>query len=124
MFEKYNLKDLYIGTVNVIFAESNFPETNIGGILQVGTTGYSYWTILRKTDEGKFIDLQAPERNISTVRDLRVKSFIVGYTEPLSKYYGQNGEKRKTFSLRKALVAAETHYDEFQANELKYIKQQ
>ncbi len=123
MFEKYNLSELYLGSIDVRYPDSYGWDVNVGGVLMMGMSGYGYWTILKKTGEDKFIDLQNPERQISAVRDSRITSYTIGYMEPLGNYYEQDGKKREVFSRRQAIKEARNHYNDIHKKEFELIKQ-
>ena len=77
MFERYNVDDLYLASINVMYSE--FTETyeiDFGGILKMGTMGYGYLTVVRKEGD-KYIDLQNPNRELVNERDLTETSYII-----------------------------------------------
>ncbi len=112
MFEQYNLDELYLAAIDVIYSKDHEFEEDLGGLLLIGTSGYGYWTILRKTEEGNFIDLQYPKILIATDHDSSKTSYTISYMEPLSNYYEVSAtHKRKTFSRRQAMKEARQHYD-------------
>ena len=58
MFEKYNINELYLGSVSVWYADNGGWETNAEDILMTNEIGCGYLTILRKlsdyyTQDGK-----------------------------------------------------------------------
>lgn len=110
MFQKYNINDLFIASISVIYPETDMWETNIGGIFKEKTTGYGYLTILRKVGD-KYIDLNNTLCEFSVTRDPKKTSYIINYTEPLSKYYKQNGGKKENISKREAIKEASKHYN-------------
>ncbi len=117
MFEKYDINDLFLATIDVYYPDNDMSGLNVGNMLVMGISGYGYTTILRKVGD-KYIDLENMHRNISHTRDLNTISYVVNYTEPLSKYYTQNGKKKKTFSRRKALLEARQYYGNIYYNQL------
>lgn len=123
MFEKYNINDLFLASINVMYPANDMWDVNVGGILMMGTAGYGYLTILRK-DGDKYIDLQDMSKKITTSRDPRTTSYTIDYIEPLSKYYTQDGKKKETFSRRKAILEAKKYYNAVHQEHLAQIKEQ
>jgi len=123
MFERYNINDLFLASIDVMYPDNDMWDVNIGGILTGGTAGYGYLTILRK-DGDKYIDLQNMSRKITTTRDPRTTSYTIDYIEPLSKYYTQEGKKKETFSRRKAIIEAAKYYNEIHQEHLSQLKEQ
>lgn len=123
MFKRYNIDDLYLASISVMFPEPNIYEyeENIGGIFMVGMAGYGYLTILKKEGEN-YIDLQEPFRKITNDRDPKTTSYIIDYMEPLNKYYNQNGNKK--YSKNKCIHIAERYYNEMHKNHLQEIKEE
>ena len=110
MFERYNINDLFLASIDVIYPERDTWDVNIGGIFMLQETGYGYLTILKKNGN-TFIDLNDTTREITTTRDPNKTSYIIEYMEPLSKYYTQEGKKKEIFSKRKALLEAQKYYN-------------
>lgn len=110
MFERYNVDDLFLASINVIYPDDDIWEDNVGGMIMMSPAGYGYLTILKK-EEDKYIDLNDMSRKITTTRDPKTISFIIDYIEPLSKYYNQDGTKKEIFSRRNALKEANKYYD-------------
>lgn len=123
MFERYNINDLFLASINVMHPDNNMWDINAGGILMMGIAGYGYLTILRK-DGDKYIDLQDMSRKISTTRDSRTTSYTIDYIEPLSKYYTQEGKKKDTFSKRKAIMEAKKYYNAMHQEHLAQVQEQ
>ena len=120
MLEKYDLKDLYLGTIDVMFSEDHGLSDNVGGMFISGTIGYGYITVLKK-EEDKYIDLQFRKREITTQRDPNKTSYILGSVEPLSAYYKQDGTKR--FTRRQALNTGNDYFCNIHQKELDRVKQ-
>lgn len=110
MFEKYDINELYLGSVSVDPIGPEDWETNIGGIFFESTAGYGYLTILRKLSEDSYVDLK-DMKPIGTVRNPHTTSYTIDYVEPLSDYYTQDGKKKDIFSRRQAVREAKNHYD-------------
>lgn len=112
MFEKYDINDLFLASIEVMYAESNKWDIITGGFFRhrIKQTGYRYSTILLKDGE-KFIDLQDNSIKIDTTRNPKVTSYVIEYMEPLSKYYTQKGKKKNTLSKRKALKKGKQYYE-------------
>lgn len=121
MFEKYDISELYLASIDVIYPDYMGIETNIGGILLEKEGGYGYITVVRvieHDDQTSYIDLANPERPIGKSRNSSSTSYILEYTEPLSDYYTQDGKRKQTFSRRSALKEGEKHYNEFHQKRL------
>lgn len=118
MFERYNIDDLFLAIVHVTFSENTWDLT-ASGIEMTGPKGYKYLTILRK-DNDTYIDLQNMSRIMTTVKNPKTTNYHVEYTQPLSKYYTQDGRKKQTFSKRQALLAAKEYCV---STYLEYLKQ-
>ena len=118
MFEKYDINDLFLAIVHVTFPENTWDLT-AGGIEMMGPNGYKYLTIIRK-DNDTYIDLQHMSRIMTTAKNSQITNYRVEYTQPLSKYYTQDGRKKQIFSKRKALLAAKEYYV---STYLEYLKQ-
>ena len=110
MFERYDIKDLYLAAVGVMYPDNDMHEFNMGGILTMGTAGYGYLTILLKDGE-EYIDLRHMPRKVTTTRNPENTSYVIEYIEPLSKFYTQKGQKKQAFSKKKALLEAKKHYN-------------
>ena len=102
MFERYDVNDLFLASISVMYPDYSMYDTNIGGILMCGTAGYSYFTILKKSEEN-YIDLNNPSIKITTNRNPHITSCTIDYIEPLNKYYTQDGKKKNTLSKTKTL---------------------
>lgn len=107
MFEKYNIKDLFLAEILVNYpdpvCESDW-ECNAGGMLLIGPSGYGYWSIVKKEGD-HYIDLKS-KKIIKNERDSRLLSYTIGYIEPLEDYYTQEGKKKEIFSKE-----SEKHYE-------------
>ncbi len=126
MFEKYDIEELYLASINVIYPDYMGIETNIGGILIEKEAGYGYFTVVRAIehdDHTSYIDLANPERPIRNSRNSSSTSYILEDTEPLSNYYTQDGKRKQTFSKRRALKEGEKHYNEFHQKRLALTKE-
>lgn len=123
MFERYNINDLFLASISVMFPDSNIDDVNFGGILTMETAGYGYLTILKK-ENGKYIDLNNISRKITTTRDPRKISYTIDYIQPLSKYYTQDGKKKETLSRRKTLIEAKKYYDSVHEEHFAQIQEQ
>lgn len=109
LFEKYNIDDLFLASVRVIYPENNLY--NIDGIIMMGIAGYGYLTILKKEDD-KYIDLCNRKVKISEERDSNKTSYIIDYIEPFNEYYNLDGDNLKMLSKRKVLTEAKKYYDD------------
>ncbi len=119
MFKKYDIHDLFLASINVTYPDNEMWDTNFGGILRMGIAGYGYMTILRQEGD-TYIDLENASRKITTARDPKTVSHTIDYIVPLSKYYTQEGKKKKIFSRKEALVEAQKYYH---AVHLEYLAQ-
>lgn len=119
MFERYNINDLFLASIDVTYPDDEMWDSNIGGILRMGISGYGYVTVLRQ-DGDKYIDLENTSRKITTTRNPKTISHTIDYMVPLSKYYTQEGKRKKKFSKREALVEAQKYY---RAVHLEYLTQ-
>lgn len=114
MFERYNIKELFIGEVEVSYSEI-IPDTEIGGILKMGNIGCSYITVLRQINENVFVDLQNM-KTIGTTVETKRAGYSIGEIRPLSSYYLQDGTKKEIFSKRQALKERKLYYEELLRN--------
>lgn len=121
MFERYNINDLFLASITVMFPDNDMWDVNIGGICMMGTAGYGYLTILKKDDD-RYIDLNDMSKKITTTRDPMKTSYIINYIEPLSKYYTQDGKKKEVFSKRQALKEAKKYYNAIHQEHYAQIK--
>lgn len=123
MFERYNINDLFLASIDVTYPENDMGDTDIGGILKTGISGYGYLTILGKFGD-RYFDLQHMSRRITDTRDPNTVSYTINYMQPLSKYYTQEGKKKDTFSRRKAIREAEKHYNTVHREHLTQMEEQ
>lgn len=123
MFERYDINDLFLASINVMYPEDGMWDVNVGGMLMMGTSGYGYLTILKK-ENNKYIDLSDMSRKITTTRDPKTTSYTIDYMEPFSKYYTQEGKKKETFSRRTALVYAKKYYNTMHQEHLVQLQKQ
>ena len=123
MFERYNINDLFLASINVTYPANDMWDVNIGDIFMSGTAGYGYLTVLRKVGE-KYIDLQDISKKITTTIDPTITSYTVDYMEPLSKYYTQDGKKKEIFSKRQAIKTGRQYYNDVHQNHLNQIKEE
>lgn len=121
MFEKYNIKDLFLACINVRYPDNESCDVYYGDTLIKGNPGYQYLTVVRK-DGKQYIDLQNKSKKITTIIDSKVTSRTIEYLEPLSKYYTQDGEKIEPFTRRQAIKIAAPYYNEFYNNKSKQLK--
>lgn len=118
MFEKYDINDLYLASIDVTYSGNSF-DTDVGTFLLSSSCGYGYITIIKK--EGDiYIDLQN-EIKVPSV-DCHGRHYAINYMEPLSKYYVQQDGKKNVFSKRKSISIAKKYIDDFYASHLEQIK--
>lgn len=124
MFERYNVNDLYLASINVMYSETiTIAEAGFGGMsFSSGIGGYGYITVVRK-DGDKYIDLQNPNRKLVNERDLTETSYIIEYIEPLNKYYTQDGKNKEKLGKRKSLKLAKNYYEEYHNNHVQYMNE-
>lgn len=111
MFERYDVDDLFLAFIDVLYPEPSCVEeweANIGGLFYSSTIGYGYWTILHRENE-KYFDLSDLVM-IDEVRRPQSTSRMINYIEPLSNYYTQDGTRKKYLSKRAALYEAKKYY--------------
>ena len=120
MFERYNVNDLFLASINIIHNEKKIVTSDKFGISFEGAIeGFGYITIVKK-EEDKYIDLQNPKRKLVTKSDLNETSYIIEYIEPLSKYY-KNKEGKSKLCKRKTLKLAENYYADHHKNQMNYM---
>ena len=103
MFEKYNINDLFIASIDVIYPDSY--DIIVGCHLLIShdyNEGYRYKTILVKISKG-YIDLNNSKRKITDTRIINETSYLICDMEPLSKYYNQDGTRKRLLSRREAI---------------------
>lgn len=122
MFERYDLDTLFLADIDITFPNHSYFKTDMNGDSEERLSECSYTTIIRKIDD-HYIDLAHPEIKISQFKSTRITTYTVGYKEPLSNYYTQDGKSKQTFSRRKALKEGKKHYMEFYQKRLKLIKE-
>ena len=95
MFKKYNINELFVAHIKVIYHENKTLKNN-DNILLIDGMSYTYPTVLRKNNE-KYYDLQ----NTSICIDIDINkvnnsmfSYEIVYLEPLSNYYTQEDNKK------------------------------
>lgn len=120
MFERYNVNDLYLASINVMYSETiTFAEAGFGGMsFSSAIGGYGYITVVRKEGD-KYIDLQNPDRKLVNERKSTETSYIIEYIEPLNKYYTQEGKKK--IGKRKSLKLAKNYYEEYHKNQMEHM---
>ena len=116
MFDRYNINDLYLAFILVMY-----PEVKIRGNYEADV-GYGYTTVLRKLGE-EYIDLQRPKRQLVTERNLDETSYIIEYIEPLSKYYDQNGKKKEYITKKQSINLISKNYNKFKKDYNENMKQ-
>ena len=121
MFEKYDINDLFLPSIDVEYSPyGNSFDTNVGGILLSGVSGYGYITILKKEDK-HYIDLQNKFLEVPSV-DSNGKKYTINYMEPLSKYYSQQNSNQSVLSRRKSISIAKKYINDFHQSHLEQIK--
>ncbi len=123
MLERYNINDLFLASISVMYPDDGLWDVNVGGLFMMRDAGYGYLTILRK-DGDKYIDLQDTSKKITTTRDPRTTSYTIDYIEPLSKYCTQEGKKQETFSRSTALIEAKKYYKVMHQEHFAQIQEQ
>ena len=115
MFKKYNINDLFLASVSIVYPYREYDSKT--GFVKLAHGSFKYNTILLKKED-KFIDLQKKFIPVIT-------SYKINFLEPLSKYYTQEGAKTTELTKRKAINIGKQHYNEFQQSEVKnsYVKQ-
>lgn len=127
MFEKYNINDLYIASVDVLYGDVNICSDGVtddcvaDDLLFFGTCGYGYITVLYKNKD-KYIDLSNTKIIFPCDSKKNNTVYRASYVEPLSKYYNQDGSKKNSLGKRKSLKIAERYFDRFHENHLNNIK--
>ena len=117
MFEKYNINDLFLASIEVDYGYSiNLFDTNVGGILSSGFAGYGYITILKKEGE-HYIDLQDKYLVVPSV-DSQGRRYTINYMEPLSNYYSQEKGNKTILSRRKSISIAQQYINDFHHSHL------
>lgn len=116
MFKRFDINDLYLAHVLIIY-----PESTETSRLFSGTTSLGYLTILKKSGEN-YIDLQDMSRIVSTTRDPKKTSYVIYNKEPLSKHYTQEGKKKIAFTRKNAVNIGKEHYSALLNNKEKQIK--
>ena len=113
MFKKYNINDLFLASVSIVYPFHEYNSKN--GFVKIGHGNFEYNTILLKKDN-KYIDLQD--------KFIPIISYKVNFIEPLSNYYMQDGNKISV-SKRNAINIGKQYYNEFNKSKTKklYIKQ-
>lgn len=123
MFERYNINDLFIASIDVTYPDSY--DSFIGGYLLIShnyDAGYGYITILVKTENG-YIDLNNPKRKITDTISPYNTSYTISYVEPLNRYYTQDGTKKARFNRRKEIKFAKEHYNDVQQNHMNQLEE-
>lgn len=101
MFKKYGIENFFFASIDVLYPDSYPCEVNIGGVFQMGETGYGYSTVLLKEGD-KFIDLNNPSFKITTTRDPNKTSCVISWMDSFSHYFIPNESKKK--HLQKELL--------------------
>lgn len=110
MLKRYHINKLFLASITVQYPDNEIMwDINIGGMLQMGFTGYGYVTVVRKQDD-HYIDLKNESKKITTTHDPSTISYSIGYMQPFSKYYEGKGRKKVTFTKQRALKEAERYY--------------
>lgn len=120
MFQKYNIKNLFLAEISVMYPDTDIAEVSLGGIFEERTTGYGYVTILAKV-KGRYIDLQNMSKTISTTRNPKIESNVIRYIEPLSNYYTQEGKK---LFKNEAINIAKNNYNKMLKNKREQMSKQ
>lgn len=126
MFEKYDIEELHLASIDVIYPDYMEITINVGGALFKKQGGYKYITVVRivkHDDHTTYIDLANPEKSITKFRNKSAISYILEDTEPLSNYYTQDGKRKQFFSREGALKEGAKHYTEFHQKRLALTKE-
>jgi hypothetical protein len=113
MFEKYDISELFLASINVMFPDDTPFDFNMGNAIVSSPAGWGYLTVLRKVDDNKYVDLQYLKVPITIERDPNKRSYVMSYIEPLSHYYTQEGDLKTSFSRRQAKQLAKKYYHAF-----------
>lgn len=117
---KYDIKDLFLASIDATYMNDGLWETNIGGILTEREVGYGYVTLLLRNEDDTFTDLNNVQRTIDAINP-SATSYTINYKEPFSKYYKGN---RTHFSRRRALLEAKKCYNIMIKEHFEQIKAQ
>lgn len=108
MFERYNIKDLFLALIHVNCPNSDYEVYSNG--LRGKTTEYGYFTVVVKIGE-EYIDLQTFNHVFEKGHFVNPNEEcrIIEYLEPLSYYYTQERVRKGPINREEALEKLKDH---------------